>query len=106
MSMKEKIQKEIEEKKKRHDSWAQMYFNKPSWDKVSDKELFEEFQDLSLSMDVCFGTKDVMALELIARELEDRGFDIEEYNAYHVTIDDGEPKFDEKGNAIREPEED
>ena len=70
--------------------------------KESDKELINKFNALSCSMSQCFGAKDVMALDILAGELEDRGFELEEYTSYRISIDGGDIEFDDKGNAIRE----
>lgn len=74
--------------------------------KISDRKLITEFKSLNYTMGYCYGSKDVMRLEMIRGMLEDRGFEMEEYTDYHITLNNGNPVFDAKGNAIREDDED
>lgn len=48
--------------------------------KMSDRELRDEARNLHYSIHEgeCFGTKDVTLLELTLRELEERGYEVEE----------------------------
>lgn len=69
-----------------------------SWIEMSDKALIDEF--LSYNPD-CIGVSDVMRHEVIAAELEDRGFDIIEVVTHIIKKDGVEvEEFDKDGKAI------